>query len=216
MYIAPAAMETGCLRQGDVLNAIPFPILDNEISILSRIDSESRVQTPHPKVLVIPAEHRNTKDCVTAQVKVRLCLGAVIAHCCELELRSGRCLLPAIPIARLIPIKPSIVSDEPKLASLRSNKDPRSPSDPGYKDYFYLEPHEHLNNSEWVVDYSQISSIPGTEYAALLKRKILQLSDRDRVKFKIKLAAFGSRLTDEEQEQGLQNPWSESRTPETS
>lgn len=210
MYVAPAAMETACFRQGDILRAVPFPIIDGEMSVLSRIDHEGGVQTPHPKVLVIPTEHRNTRDCITAQIKMRLSLGAVLAHCCELELRNGKCLLPAIPVARLVPVKPSISNDEARIASLRGNKDPRNTDNPGYIDYFYLAAHEQLNNMEWVVDYCQISSVPSTEYAALLRRKVLQLSDRDRVKFKIKLAAFmGGRLTDEELRQGLENPWSD-------
>lgn len=208
MYVAPAAMETNCFRQGDIINAVPFPILDADLSVLSRIDHEGRVQTPHPKVLAIPTEHRNTKDCVTGQVKMRLSFGAVVAHCCELELRNGKCSLATIPVARLVPVKSSISNDESKIASLRGNKDPRNADNPGYIDYFYLAAHEQLNNAEWVVDYCQISSIPGTEYASLLRRKILQLTDRDRVKFKIKLVAFmGGRLTDEELRQGLENPW---------
>jgi hypothetical protein len=209
MYVSPAEMEPNCFRQGDIIQAVPFPIIDGEMSVLSRIDHEGDVRTPHPNVLAIPTEHRNTKDCITAQIKMRLSLGAVLAHCCELELRNGRCLLPTIPVARLIPVKPSISNDESKIASLRGNKDPRNTANPGYIDYFYLAAHERLNNMEWVVDYCQISSIPGTEYATLLRRKILQLSNRDRVKFKIKLAAFmGGRLTEEELGLGLENPWS--------
>lgn len=210
MYVTSAAVEVNCLRQGDILNAIPFPIFDGELSILSRVESDVCIQTPQPRVTAIPIEHRNARDCVMALVKTRLCLGAVLAHCCELELRNGKCLLPMIPVARVVPIKPSILNDEAKIASLRANKDPRNRDDPGYIDYFYLAPHEELGNREWVVDYCQISSVPGTEYPALPRQKVLRLSDRARVQFKIKLAAFsGSRLTDEEIEQGLQNPWSD-------
>jgi hypothetical protein len=141
-------------------------------------------------------------------MKLRFSPGAVLAHCCELELRNGKCLLPMIPIARLVAVKVSIANDACKIASLRTNKDPRNPEDSGYIDYFYLAAHDRLNDAEWVVDYCQISSVPGTEYVSLLRRKVLQLSDRERVKFKIKLAAFiGSRLTDEELALGLENPW---------
>jgi len=40
------------------------------------------------------------------------------------------------------------------------------------------------------VDFSQIAPVPGSEYESLLRRKVLQLLDRERVKFKIKLAAY--------------------------
>jgi hypothetical protein len=207
MFIPLAEMDKVCLRQGDILEIVPFPIIDSEFSLLGKIDEEVEVQTV-PKLVAVAREHRNSKDCLTAQVKMRLAPGAVLAHCCELELRNGKCLLPAIPIARLIPVKTAIAVDESKLASLRSNKDPRNLADHGYIDYFHVVPHERLSSREWVIDYCQISSIPSTEYGALMKRKVLQMQDRDRVKFKIKLAVFlGSRLTDEEVGLGLENPW---------
>jgi hypothetical protein len=209
MYVGPTEIDTECLRQGDILEAVPFPILDAELGVLGRVDhQESRPDLPYPRIVTIPREHRNRTDCVTAQMKLRFSPGAVLAHCCELELRNGKCLLPMIPIARLIAVKVSIANDAAKIASLRMNKDPRNPEDPGYIDYFYLAADDRLSNVEWVVDYCQISSVPGTEYGALLRRKVLQLSDRERVRFKIKLAAFiGGRLTDEELDLGLENPW---------
>jgi hypothetical protein len=85
--------------------------------------------------------------------------------------------------------QPSAFNHAQKLASLRGNKDPRDSRDQGYIDYFYLEPHGSFRGVENVVDFSQVSSIPGTEYPSLLSRKVLQLLDRERVKFKIKLAA---------------------------
>jgi len=202
-------MDKACLRQGDVLDAVPFPILESESAILGRIDHESGVQLPHPKIVPIPREHRNQKDCITMQVKTRLASGAVLAHCCELELRSGKCLLPMIAVARLVSVKSSIIKDPDKLASLRANKDPRNPNDSGFLDYFYLSPHAVSGGAEWVVDFSQIASFPGTEYQYLLRRKVLQLSERERVKFKIKLAIYLGRLTDEEHELGLENPWAD-------
>jgi hypothetical protein len=90
---------------------------------------------------------------------------------------------------------------------LRANKDPRNSEDSGYIDYFHLPAHEGIGGVEWAVDFSQIVFLPGVEYQYLLRRKVLQLLDRERVKFKIKLAAYLSRLTDEEHELGLENPW---------
>jgi len=209
MYVGLSQMERDCLRQGDVLDAIPFPIFESESAVLGKIDHRSRIEIPHPKIVAIPREHRSQKDCVTMQIKTRFAPGAVLAHCCELELRNGNCRLPMIAIARLVPVKPSIVIDSEKLASLRANKDPRNSEDPGYLDYFYLAPHEVIGGSEWVVDFSQIASVPGVEYQYLLLRKVLQLLDRERVKFKIKLAAYLGRLTDEEYELGLEDPWAD-------
>ncbi len=59
---------------------------------------------------------------------------------------------------------------------------------PGFIDYFYVAPHQRLENKEWMVDFSQITSLPKSEFPEILKRKILQMDDRSRVKLKIKLA----------------------------
>jgi hypothetical protein len=213
MYVPTTDMDRTCLRQGDVLDAIPFPILDYESAILGKIDAQSGVQLPHPRIVVIPREHRAQKDCVTMQIKARLSPGAVVAHCCELELRNEKCLLPMISVARLVPVKTSIIRDAEKLASLRANKDPRNPADSGFIDYFYFAPHKVMGAAEWVADFSQVTSIAGTEYQYLLSRKVVQLANRDRVKFKIKLAAYLGRLTDEEHQLGLEDPWADGEPP---
>ena len=72
---------------------------------------------------------------------------------------------------------------------------------------YYLVPHVSLGGNESVVDFSQISAIPTSEYSQLINRRVLQLLDRERVKFKIKLAAYLGRLSDDEAASGLQNPW---------
>jgi len=207
MYASAAETDRSCLRQGDILDAVLFPIFGQDTAVLGTIDRDGAIEVPHPRIKTIPREHRNQTDCFTLQLKARLAPGAVLAHCCELELRNGRCLLPAIPIARLISVKPTIIGDASKIASLRANKDPRNTIDPGYLDYFYLPSHELIGGIEKVVDFSQISSVPGDEYQQVLKRKVMQLEDRERVKFKIKLAAYLGRLTDEEHKLGLENPW---------
>ena len=206
MYVSSGNLDTNCLRQGDILDAVPFPIIDVDAAVLGRIDAAG-MQIPLPKIVTIPREHRAQQDCFTMQVKTRLSPGAVLSHCCELELRNGKCLLPMIAVARITPVRASIIAHAQKLASLRGNKDPRNPQDSGYLDYFYLEAHESFGGIENIVDFAQVSSIPGSEYSSLVGRKVLQLMDRERVKFKIKLAAYVGRLTDEEAAAGLENPW---------
>lgn len=127
------------------------------------------------------------------QIKVRLAPCAIVSHCCELELRNGKCLLPMITVARIVPVKESVSRDPEKMPSLKANKDPRNQSDLGYLDYFYLEPDDAMARLEYVVDFSQLAPVPGTEYQSLLHRKMLQLSDRERAKFKIKLPAYLAR-----------------------
>jgi hypothetical protein len=90
---------------------------------------------------------------------------------------------------------------------LSGNKDPRRSNDPGYINLFYIPPDERLDGKEWVVDYNQLISVPAVEFPAILRKKILQMEDGWRVKFKIKLMASLSRLTEDERNAGLENPW---------
>jgi hypothetical protein len=118
-----------------------------------------------------------------------------------------------ITVARIIPAKRSILNDAVKAASLKANKDPRNIDDRGYIDYFYLEPNGAMANAELVVDFGQISALPSSEYGRLLSKKVLQLADRDRLKFKIKLASYFGRLTDDEEASGMENPWDQEAEP---
>jgi hypothetical protein len=124
-----------------------------------------------------------------------------------LELREGKMQAHAVALARLRPISPDIRQNTERFASLRANKDPRDQQDPGYIDYFYLEPHDRLQDSDWVVHYHQIISLPTTDFEILLRKKVLQLDPASRMKFKLKLAFSFGRPNDEEIAAGLENPW---------
>jgi hypothetical protein len=115
--------------------------------------------------------------------------------------------MPAFALARLIPIPKQIATDAQRLASLKSNKDPRVGSDPGYINLFFVEPNPALSGKEWVVDFNQTICIPGKEFPAVLQSKKLQMEDEWRVKFKIKLATCLARLTNDERAAGLTDPW---------
>jgi hypothetical protein len=207
------AVDGTCLRQGDILEGIPFPRLSSsEISLLGRMDQETS-QPAVPKLSAVTSTHRGDSNWLVAQVPVHLSFCAIISQCCDLELKNGQLLMPAFAVARLIPIPRSIAEDAQRLSSLRSNKDPRSGSDPGYIDFFHISVHDRLGNKEWIVDYNQTVSIPGREFPSILSRKILQMEDGWRVKFKIKLAICLARITEEERSAGLENPWVGKQAP---
>jgi hypothetical protein len=205
MFVDVADMT--CLRQGDILDGIAFPRLSSaDMSMLGKIPSEAS-QPDVPRLRAITNTHRDDQNWLVAQVPVRFSYCAVISQCCDLEPKNEQLRMPAFALARMIPIPKTIASDSQRLASLRSNKDPRSGSDPGYINFFYIRPHERLSGKEWIVDYNQTTSIPGREFPAILSKKILQMDDEWRVKFKIKLAICLARLTEEEIKAGLENPW---------
>jgi hypothetical protein len=201
------AADVTCLRQGDILEGIPFPRLSSaEISVLGRMSAEA-MQPAVPKLAAVTNVHREDQNWLTAQIPVRLSFCAVITQCCDLELQNGQLRMPAFAVSRLIQIPKNIASDVQRLTSLRTNKDPRVGRDPGYINFFYIPPNPRLENKEWVVDYNQVTCLPGREFPAVLSRKILQMDDSSRVKFKIKLATCLARLTEEERGAGLEDPW---------
>ena len=99
------------------------------------------------------------------------------------------------------------MSNPDLFSSLQANKDPRDRNDPGYIEYFYLEPHELLQGQDWRVHFNQVVTLPTTDITLLLRKKILQLDDRTRMKFKIKLGFTLMRANDDELKAGLENPW---------
>lgn len=206
MFAQEDVTQHDCLRQGDILEGIPFPLLDSKALLVLGKYEPSQQQEAFPAISPAFQSHREDPYFFTGQLKMRKSFCAVLSHCCELEPRHNKLFSAAISLARLIPIKSSIVQDTAKLASLRENRNPLS-GVPGYIDYFYINAHERLVNREWMVDFSQVLSIPNSEFPEILARKILQLDDRTRARFKIKLATYYGRFTDEEVSAGLRHPW---------
>jgi hypothetical protein len=200
MFIGDADMT--CLRQGDILKNVPYPLLNTiEIRLLSSAPAEAW------KPSEFRAHETNFRESPawTCQSMVRICFAAVISQCCDIAPHHGKIPQQTIALARLIPIPRGPAKDVEKLASLMANKYPLDPDDPGYINFFYVPTQVLLDNKDWVVDYNQVLSIPATEFPAILGRKILQMNDYERIKFKIKLAASFGRLMEEEQ--ALGHPW---------
>ena len=206
MFVDLTGMDRGCLRQGDILSHVPFLILDSDnLRIIGKADLGATQTLPPISPVLNP--HRGDPNYFTAQVQMRLSYGTVISQCCELEPRHGKLIGASFSVARLVPIKETILMDADKLASLRSNPDPRL-GVRSFLDYFHIESNPRIEAKEWMVDFSQVVSLPKTEFPSVLARKILQFDDQTRAKFKIKLAAYYGRLTTEELEAGLDDPWS--------
>jgi len=211
LYVVRGAegFDAATLRQGDILEGIPFPLMDHaKIQILGTLAQDQDFNTL-PTISPRTHQLRDDREWVTALVPVRFGFCAVLSNCCDLEPRDGRIQAPVFNLARLRPIPDDIRRNDALFASLRANKDPRDPLDPGYIDFFYLEPHELLEGRDWRVHYNQVITLPTGDITLLLRKKILQLNDVTRVKFKIKLGFTLMRANDGELRAGLENPWQE-------
>jgi hypothetical protein len=213
LYIVRGTKEfdVASLRQGDILQGIPFPLMDHaKIQVLGDVASaEDFISIPilTPKM----HNHRGDPEWATAVAPVRFGFCAVLTNCCDLEPRDGKVLVHAVVLARLRSIPEDIKRNQTQFDSLRANKDPRDRTDAGYIEYFYLESHELLQQQDWRVHFNQVVSLPTTDITMLLRRKVLQLDDRTRMKFKIKLGFTFMRANEGELNAGLENPWQDER-----
>jgi hypothetical protein len=205
-----AGFDVAALRQGDILEGVPFPLMDHRtIQLLGTIHLD-RDFNALPSISPKAHKEREDSEWLTAVVSVRFGRCVVLSNCCDLEPREGKIAAPVFTLARLHPIPENLRNDANLFASLRANKDPRDPNDPGYIDFFYLEPHELLQGKDWRVHYNQVTTLPtATIPTFLLRKKLLQLDDRTRMKFKIKLGFTLMRVNDDERRAGLENPWQE-------
>lgn len=206
MY-APDGNWGSSLCQGDIISAVPYPLLSiRDLSVDALGNSGVGVSALPDRLEIRPVSHRiDPAWGFTAHIATRLCLCAVISNCCELELRDGRFIPPSFSLARLKEVPPQILRDPAKSERLRANTNPLTGT--SYIDYFYLESHPKLDNKEWMVDCSLVCSLTKESYSDALKSKILQLDDRTRGKFKIKLAAYLARFNPEETAAGVDKPW---------
>jgi hypothetical protein len=217
MFLEKAKWKLNELRQGDVLAGVPFPFTSvRQQQFLAQLGPNGRKDFPQLRATMrgLSADSED-ESFFTGQVPMKLSFCAVLTQCCELACNTkGRLrLIPAVSVCRLVPLTASIKASEEKLKSIRANTDSRNGL--GYKNYFYYgSAAEFETEEELMADFSQTACIPAPEFPDALSNKIIQLDDRHRMKFKIKLGVFYAAATDEEIAQGIHlDPWKE---PDTS
>lgn len=142
---------------------------------------------------------------------MKLAFCAVMTQCCELVCNAQGKLrfIQAISVCRLVPLTLAMKASADKLKMIRSNPDIRKEN--AYKNYFYYgAPAEVGGHEELMADFNQTACIPSREFPELMSAKVLQLDDRTRMKFKLRLGFFHASPTDEEIALGIEkDPWSE-------
>jgi hypothetical protein len=204
MFLKDADMT--CLRQGDILANVLYPLLLTEDVRFMGVMDANDLESQSPSFRVDTASYRKLPS-LTCQLSCRIGYAAVVSNCCDIEPENNRIRRThAIVLARVVPIPVGIERDPNNLESLKANRNPLNlGAGPGHINRFYMPAHELLGPGEWIVDYSQVLSIPSQEFPEILKRKILQMDDDARIRFKVKLAASFGRFSPEEQQSG--HPW---------
>jgi hypothetical protein len=89
--------------------------------------------------------------------------------------------------------------------ALINNIDPWGSENPHYQ-FFYLGKIDGLEG-EYLADFALLTSFGWPDYEFILRKKLNQLDDLNRNKFRVKVGAFFGRPTDDDMKAGLVNPY---------
>lgn len=194
------------LRQGDLIAKLLFPLPRvSDTRILGTLGDNWQTVLSKPEFLpALAVVGKSPTRWLTAQVHAAVSFCAVLGQCCEVA-HDQNPPPKAFVVARLVPV-PEGVRKRPELYRiLKDNVDPYG-SQRGFYALFYVGAHPLLDD-ELIVDFSQTMSVPWSEYSAIVSRKILQMDDVNRNKFRVKVGAYFGRAPDEDLNAGLADPW---------
>jgi hypothetical protein len=186
------------LRQGDIIANVFFPLprpgLLKYLAIYSSgsgtdIRVEPFVETP------LGSKKRYVQAISYGVVSH----GAVISQCCDLDKRHPK---TSFSLCRLIPFEQARYRN---VQALINNIDPWGPENAHFQ-FFYFGPIDGLEG-EHLADFGLLSSFGWPDYDLILNKKVHQLDDLNRNKFRVKVGAFFGRPTDEDFTAGLGNPY---------
>ena len=183
------------LRQGDIIEGVYYPTLNCENLRLIGEPNHQTLSDERPDLIAETIKKQGV-TLFTAQVQVFRGFGIIISQCCDLALRSGKLEVPAFVISPLVEISYNLQNNSEKLSKFQEN------SLHSFVNLFYIPQQEPLPKS-YMVDFNRMVSLPRTEFNFVLSKKVLQMTDEDRVKFKIKLSHQFGRATQEEIAAGL-------------
>jgi hypothetical protein len=193
------------LRQGDIIQGLFYPEIScSEISLLGKpanlftneTISNGEEQLPN---LIANLEKKGKQGLsgFTAQINVYYGFFIVISQCCDLARRDdGKPKSSAFVTAPLLDIPYNLNKDQEKFNIFKSN------SLETYISSFFVAQKFPIKK-DYLVDFNQIISFPRTQYDFLIKNKILQMNDKTRIQFKLKLMSHFGRATQEERDAGI-------------
>jgi hypothetical protein len=204
MFIEQA--DRASLRQGDIVEGIPFPL--SRIEEVRYLGLPKTVATDEVGKLelepILTPVGKSPTLWLTAQMYSTVAFCAVLSQCCEIDPNQNP-PPKTFTLCRLVPVPDGIRKRTDLYQALKDNVDPYGDIRPFYA-LFYVGAHSKLNN-EYVVDFSQAMTVRWTDYGTVLRRKVLQLDDLHRAKFRVKVGAYFGRPTSEELQAGIADPW---------
>lgn len=204
MFIEQADV-TG-LRQGDIVTGIPIALPRIEdVTFLGRPAEGTVGQANLQLAPGFSVIGKSPTPWLTAQVHATIGPCAVLSQCCDIDTNQNP-PPKTFALCRLVPIPAGISKNKDLLELLRANVNPYGGRSHFYG-LFYIGSHPKLD-AEYAADFAQPLCVRWVDYATVLRRKILQMDDVTRAKFRMKAGAFYGRPTPEELRAGTADPWS--------
>ncbi len=194
MFTETANVEE--LRQGDIIRGLYYPRLTCESLPLIGVPSPDAGHQVQALTLSASVRSEGGIDWLSAQVPVLRGYAMILSPCCDLELRNGKLLVPAIIVAPLVPIAYAILKSAEDMALFKKN------SLENYTGLYYVAPQTPLDQ-DCMVDFCRLVSVQKGNYPFMRQHKVLQLTDTQRINLKTKLGLYFGRFTQEEIEAGL-------------
>jgi hypothetical protein len=198
------------LRQGDIIQGLFYPEIScSDISLLGKpadafADETSRNGEEQLPNLIANMEKKGKQGLLgfTAQINVYYGFFILISQCCDLARRDkDKPKCSAFVTAPLLDLPYDLNKDHQKFDQEKFNI-LKSNSLENYISSFFIAQQSPINKN-YLVDFNQIVSFPRTQYDFLQKNKILQMTDKTRIQFKLKLSSHFGRATQEERDAGL-------------
>jgi hypothetical protein len=186
------------LRQGDIIASVFFPLTRPELlKYLGTYASGSDTGIKLEPFIETPQGSR--KSYAQSICHGVVAHGAVISQCCDLDKKHPR---TSFSLCRLVLFEPNRYRN---VDALVGNIDPWGPENPHFQ-FFYVGKIDGLSG-EYLADFGLLTSLGWADYDSILEKKIHQLSEENRNKFRVKLGAFFGRPTEEDRTAGLANPY---------
>ena len=192
MFIPPPDIKV--LRQGDIITNVLFPLLRiSDLTLLGKQIASEPISLDGFKL----SGSIDNKKYVSGMIKLQVTSAIIISQCCDVQLNNGKLEVPNFVLAPLDPVKsyPGF-KDNAHLEDLKKNELDR------FTNLFYLDPAPPISEQS-VVNFNRTFCLQKEDYEIVLSRKVLQMTDESRVKFKLKLANHFGRPTEDELERGL-------------
>lgn len=186
--------DTTVLRQGDIIINVLFPNL--RISDLTLLGKHIASEPMSPDGFRLSGSIDNGKY-VHGMIKYQLTSAVVISQCCDIQLNNGILEVPNFVLAPLDPLR-----SYPKFKDAALLEDLKKNELESFTNLFYLDLAPPITVQS-VINFNRTFCLQKEDYQVVLSRKVLQMTDESRVKFKIKLAHHFGRPTEDELKHGL-------------